>query len=102
MDIDILRTLQFCGATIVPMWVIGPLMRRGRRYWIALVPIFLLLVSLNYLVTAEKLPTETAPLRALALATLSMVFGYIWCRFAMPQLEKHWQDAKGIPPKAKS
>lgn len=32
MDLETLRTVNFAAAILLPMWVIGPLMRRGSRY----------------------------------------------------------------------
>lgn len=80
MDIETLRTINFSSAILLPMWVIGPLMRRGLRYWIVLVAIFLLMLASQYLVLVCDYPQESAFLRALGMAAMMMMFGYIWAR----------------------
>lgn len=78
MDTETLRIIAFSFANLLPIWVIGPLMRKGSRYWPLLVAIFLLSLVANYAVFAASFPPQSAFLRAIGLAALVMGFGYVW------------------------
>ena len=78
MDTETLRIITITCAILFPIWVIGPLMRKGLRYWIVLVAIFLLFLGANYVVFAASFPPQSAFLRAFGLAALVMGFGYVW------------------------
>lgn len=78
MDTETLRIITFSCAILFPMWVIGPLMRKGSRYWLLLVAIFLFLLGANYAVSAASFPPQSAFLRALLVAGVMMGLGYVW------------------------
>lgn len=78
MDIETLRIFNHIFAGLGPIWLIGPLMRRGLRYWYLLIAIFLLFAYSNYCVYASHFGTDGALLRTLTFASLIMVFGYVW------------------------
>lgn len=80
MDLETLRWINSFSVIVLPMWVIGPLMRRGSRYWAVLAAIFFLVLGSQYVVLACDFPQESAILRALGMAAMTMMFGYIWAR----------------------
>ena len=77
LDTETLRIIASACTVLFPIWVIGPLMRKGLRYWIVLVAIFLLLLGANYIVSAASFPPQSAFLRALLLAGSMMGLGYV-------------------------
>ena len=88
MDLETLRTINFASAILLPMWVIGPLMRRAPRYWIILAAIFCLMLGSQYVVLVCDCPPESALLRALGMATMTMIFGYVWARITTSNGQK--------------
>ena len=78
LDTETLRIITFSCAILFPMWVIGPLMRKGSRYWLLLVAIFLFLLGANYAVFATSFPPQSAFLRALLVAGVMLGLGYVW------------------------
>ena len=78
MDLETLRAINFAAAIVLPMWVIGPLMRSGMRYWVGLGAVFLFVLGSRYLELSCSYPPESAFLRSLGLALMLMLFGYVW------------------------
>ena len=88
MDLETLRAINLFAAIVLPMWVIGPLMRRRSRYRIILAAIFCLMLGSQYIVLVCVCPPESALLRAIGLAALMMTCGYIWARITTSNGQK--------------
>lgn len=81
MEIEFLRVFNSFMLVIGPLWIIGPLMRKGLHHWILLLAIFFLLAATHYYVYVTRFTDESALLRAFAISGVAMIAGLIWAVF---------------------
>jgi hypothetical protein len=98
MHPDLLRALVIGFAIVGPVWVVAPLLRRGRRMWPVVIAVALVYAALSNEYFSAEYDMVGSLIRAIAMTTLVVLFG----RFmAQSQLRKAEQDKRDLDAKDK-
>ena len=90
---DLLRALVMGFAIVGPLWVVGPLLRRGKRFWPAVAAVAVAYAALGYYYFRIEFDETGAGIRAVAMAALVVLFGRFMAQAQLKQIEQDKKDA---------
>jgi len=90
---DLLRALVMGFAIVGPLWVVGPLLRRGRRFWPAVRAVAIAYAALAYYFFQIGFDETGAVIRAVAMTAMVLLFGRFMAQAQLRQMEQDKKDA---------